>query len=141
MSEVLAIEPELFRVKADIELPQGQLNFLEIRVELSTICVSLSLPEVEPSELPSAEMTISVSDVDGTVDGIKGLADSSKGEAEWVSLFERDGKQKARPTLLIFSSEFDQALDFLVLQGQIQGEKVFEGTAQAGETALVGEEP
>ena len=50
-------------------------------------------------------------------------------------------KQEARPTLLIFSSESDQALDFLVLQGQIQGKKVLEGTAQADETALVGEEP
>ncbi|HIM38070.1 MAG TPA: DUF4349 domain-containing protein [Dehalococcoidia bacterium] len=141
VSEVLAIERELFRVRADIERSQGQLNFLERRVELSTISVSLSLPEFEPGELPSAAMTISVSDVDGTVDGIKGFADSFKGKVQRVSLSVRDGKQEARLTLLVFSSEFDQALDFLVSQGQIQSKEVFEGSVQTGETKLVEEEP
>ena len=141
VSEVLAIERELFRVRADIERSQGQLNFLERRVELSTISVSLSLPEFEPGELPSAAMTISVSDVDGTVDGIKGFADSFKGKVERVSLSERDGKQEARLTLLVFSSDFDQALDFLVSQGQIRSKEVFEGTVQTNQTALVEEEP
>lgn len=141
VSEVLAIERELFRVRADIERSQGELNFLERRVELSTISVSLSLPEFEPGELPSAAMTISVSDVDGTVDGIKGFVDSFKGKVERVSLSERDGKQEARLTLLVFSSDFDQALDFLVSQGQIRSKEVFEGTVQTNQTALVEEEP
>ena len=86
-------------------------------------------------------MTIFVSDVDGTVDGIKGFADSFKGKVQRVSLSERDGKQEARLTLLVFSSEFDQALDFLVSQGQIQSKEVFEGSVQTGETKLVEEEP
>lgn len=141
VSEVLAIERGLFRVRADIERSQGQLSFLERRVELSTISVSLSLPAFEPGELPSAAMTISVSDVDGTVDGIKGFVNSFKRKVERVSLSERNGKQEARLTLLVFKSEFDQALDFLVSQGQIRSKEVFEGTAQTGETELVEEEP
>ena len=42
--EVLAIERELTRVRLDIERLQGQLNFLERRIDLATITVSLSSP-------------------------------------------------------------------------------------------------
>tara|TARA_Y100000758_G_scaffold286768_1_gene237733 strand:+ start:242 stop:586 length:345 start_codon:yes stop_codon:yes gene_type:complete len=44
VSEVLAIERELTRVRSDIERFQGQLNFLERRIDLATITVSLSSP-------------------------------------------------------------------------------------------------
>lgn len=42
VSEVLAIELELTRVRSDIERFQGQSNFLERRIDLATITVSLS---------------------------------------------------------------------------------------------------
>ena len=42
VSEVLTIERELTRVRSDIERFQGQLNFLERRIDLATITVSLS---------------------------------------------------------------------------------------------------
>ena len=42
--EVLAIERELTRVRLDIERLQGQVNFLERRIDLATITVSLSSP-------------------------------------------------------------------------------------------------
>ena len=44
VSEVLAIERELTRVRSDIERFQGQLNFLERRIDLASITVSLSSP-------------------------------------------------------------------------------------------------
>ena len=44
--EVLAIERELTRVRLDIERLQGQLNFLERRIDLATITVSLSSPPI-----------------------------------------------------------------------------------------------
>ena len=44
VSEVLAIERELTRVRSDIERFQGQLNFLERRIDLATITVSLLSP-------------------------------------------------------------------------------------------------
>ena len=44
VSEILAIERELFRVRGEIERFQGQLNFLERRVALATITVSLFSP-------------------------------------------------------------------------------------------------
>ncbi len=141
VSEVLAIERELGRVRADIERYQGQLNFLERRVDLSTISVSLSPPRREPGELPSASMAVSVSDVGGTVEGVKGFAKSFKGRVERVFLSEKDGVQEARLTLLVFSDEFGQALDFLEAQGEVRNKEVFEGTIQPGETAVPEEKP
>ena len=44
VSEVLTIERELTRVRSNIERFQGQLNFLERRIDLATITVSLSSP-------------------------------------------------------------------------------------------------
>ena len=61
VSEVLTIERELSRVRSDIERFQGRLNFLERRVDLATISVSLFPPEVETGEPPSAALTLSVS--------------------------------------------------------------------------------
>ena len=141
VSEVLAIERELFRIRADIERFQGQLNFLERRVALSTITVSLSPPEREPGELPSASVTISVTDVGGTVDAVKAFAASFNGKVERVFQSEREGKQEARLTLLVFSSEFGQAVTFLEGQGKVRSKEVFEGTVQAGETAAPEEKP
>ena len=141
VSEVLAIERELFRIRADIERYQGQLNFLERRVDLSTISISLSPPEREPGELPSASVTISVTDVGGTVEAVKGFAASFEGKVERVFLSEREGKQEARLTLLVFSSEFGQAVDFLEDQGKVRNKEVFEGTVQTGETAVPEEKP
>ena len=42
VSEVLTIEWELTSVRLDIERFQGQLNFLERRIDLATITVSLA---------------------------------------------------------------------------------------------------
>ena len=52
MSEILTIERELSRIRSDIERAQGQLNFLERRVDLSTITVSLFPPDAEVAEPP-----------------------------------------------------------------------------------------
>ena len=46
VSEVLTIERELTRVRSDIERFQGQLNFLERRIDLATITVSLLSPPI-----------------------------------------------------------------------------------------------
>ena len=72
VSEILSIERELSRVLSDIERAQGQLNFLERRVDLSTVTVSLFPPDAEVAEPPSGSLTIEVSDVSRSVEGIQG---------------------------------------------------------------------
>jgi hypothetical protein len=53
VEDVLKVERELQRVREDIERIQGRINYLDSRVELSTITVSLSL-EDEPVEVVQA---------------------------------------------------------------------------------------
>ncbi len=47
LNDLLTLERELSRVRSDIERIQGQLSFLERRVELATITVSLTTPKEE----------------------------------------------------------------------------------------------
>ena len=54
VGEILAIERELSRIRSEIERLQGQLNFLERRVDLATIGVTLIPPREESVEPPSA---------------------------------------------------------------------------------------
>ena len=54
VSEALTIERELTRVRSDIERFQGQLNFLERRIDLATITVSLASPHRSSGQPPSA---------------------------------------------------------------------------------------
>ena len=127
VSEVLTIERELSRVRSDIERFQGQLNFLERRVDLATISVSLFPPEVETGEPPSAALTLSVSDVDATVDRVKGLVRSLDGVIDLVFLAQRDDKQQADLSLRVFTAQFDQAMDFFEGQGKVLSKELSEG--------------
>ena len=85
VSEVLTIERELTRVRSSIERFQGQLNFLERRIDLATITVSLFSPDKASGEPPSASMRIEVNGVTDHVDAVKSLAASSNGV--WWTLF------------------------------------------------------
>jgi len=71
VSDVLSIERELGRVRAEIERLEGQLGFIERRVALATINVSLNAPALAVIVPPSASMHIDVDDVDDALETIK----------------------------------------------------------------------
>ena len=104
MSEILTIERELSRVRSQVERLQGQLNFLERRVELATISVNLFPPKEVVAEPPSASVTIQVSDVTGSVDQVKAMVSALDGMLDRVSLLLRDGKERADLSLRVFTS-------------------------------------
>ena len=141
VSEVLAIERELFRVRSEIERFQGQLNFLERRVDLATISISLVSPEVRAGEPPSASLFIDVSDVSDTVARVKALAETLNGVVEEVFLSQRDGREEANFVLRVFTSEFDRAVDFLEDQGKVRSKELREGTTPPDQTVTASEEP
>ena len=141
VSEVLAIERELFRVRADIERYQGQLNFLERRIDLSTISISLVSPQVRTGEPPRASLSIRVSDVGQSVDSIKGLVVSLNGEVDRVFLSQQDGTEDAQLTIRVFSREFQQAMDFLEDQGKVRSKEISEATVPADEEATPPKDP
>ena len=141
VSEILTIERELSRVRSDIERDQGQLNFLERRVDLSTVTVSLFPPDAEVAQPPSGSLTIEVSDVSRSVEGIKALVSGVGGELDRVFVAVRDGKESSDVTLRVFSKNFEQVLSSVEAQGKVRAEEVRETTAPMEGKATSPEEP
>ncbi|MCH8832563.1 MAG: DUF4349 domain-containing protein [Chloroflexi bacterium] len=127
VSEVLAIERELTRVRSSIERFQGQLNFLERRIDLATITVSLVSPEKRSGEPPSASMRIEVNGVTDHVDAVKSLVASSNGVVDSVLVSLRNGKESAVMTVHVFSDDFNSTVGFLEDQGRVRSKDVQEG--------------
>jgi hypothetical protein len=128
VSDVLAIERELNRVRSEIERVQGQLNFLERRVDLATISMSLSPPRLRIGDPPSAFLGIEVSDVTGTVNDVKGVVSSLGGSLDRVLLSSREGKESAEMSFRVFDRDFTQMMDSLERQGVVKNKEVREGT-------------
>ena len=129
VSEILAVERELSRIRSDIERDQGQLNFLERRVDLSTITVSLFPPDAEVAEPPSGSLTIEVSDVPRSVEEIKTLVSGVVGELDRVFVAMRDGEESSEVTLRVFSKNFEQVLSSVEAKGKVRAKEVRETTA------------
>jgi hypothetical protein len=127
VSEILTIERELSRVRSDIERVQGQLNFLERRVDLATISVSLFPPGSRLPEPPSANTSIEYSDVSARIDAVKELAASLNGEIDQVLRSTQDGRDRADISFRVFPSDFEQALRVVESQGKIVSRNVREG--------------
>ena len=127
VSEILTIERELSRVRSDIERFQGQLKFLERRVDLATITVSLVMPPLESIESPSASLSIEVTEVAASVDRVKSLVITLNVVVDQVVLSLRDDRSKANISLRVFPADFQQALDFLESEGDVFVKEVREG--------------
>ena len=127
VSEVLTIERELTRVRSDIERFQGQLNFLERRIDLATITVSLTSLHRSSGQPPSASLKIEVNGVKDHVEAVKALVASSDGVVDAVLVSLREGKESAVMTVHVFSDDFDTTIDFLEGQGKVRSKDLEEG--------------
>lgn len=127
VSDVLTIERELSRIRSEIERLQGQLNFLERRVELATISVSLSQPPEEVGEPPFGSLALEVADVVVTVERVKASVASLKGVLDRVFVSERDGVQRAEVAVRVFSADFGQAIAIMEGQGKVRFKELSEG--------------
>ncbi|MEE9285364.1 MAG: DUF4349 domain-containing protein, partial [Dehalococcoidia bacterium] len=132
VTEILTIERELTRVRSDIERSQGQLNFLERRVALATITVTLAPPEDFAGRPPSGSLAIAVDDVSGAVNEIKALVARLEGAVDSVFLTVRGGDETAELSFRVFRPDFDQALASLEELGELQRKEVREGQTPAG---------
>jgi len=127
VSDVLTIERELSRIRSEIERLQGQLNFLERRVELATISISLSQPPEEVGEPPFGSLALEVSDVVETVELVKSSVASLKGVVDRVFVSERDGVQRAEVAVRVFSADFGLAITTMEGQGKVRFKELSEG--------------
>ena len=127
VTEILTVERELTRVRADIERAQGRLNFLERRVDLATIQVSLFLPGSGPSNPPVANFTIDASDVSDQVNRLKSYVAGLGGAMDQVYLYTNEGGERAEVTFRVFSQDFYQASAFIEDQGKLRSRNIREG--------------
>ncbi|MCH7713165.1 MAG: DUF4349 domain-containing protein [Chloroflexi bacterium] len=141
VSEILTIERELSRVRADIERDQGRLNFLERRVDLATINVTLSPPSLETGDSPSASLTVSAPDVRASVEAVKGLVSNLGGVMDRVLLTGGGSGQAADLSLRVFAADFSQALAAIEREGDVLDREVREGSNPSRNEASTPEEP
>jgi hypothetical protein len=136
VGEILSIERELSRIRSDIERFQGQLNFLERRVDLSTISVFLFPPTERVAQPPSGSLTVESSEVSARVTEIKNKVASLEGMVDRAFLSVRDGRERADISLRVFPEDFDETMKFLEETGVVRSKEVREGAApREGETA------
>ena len=142
LNDLLTLERELSRVRSDIERIQGQLSFLERRVELATITVSLTTPKEEQvGEPPSATLTVEVSDANQRAKEVKALVSTLGGEMDRVFLVVRDGEERAELSFRVFSSDFEQAVSLIEDLGKVRSKELREGVSQDNGQQRDGEEP
>jgi hypothetical protein len=141
VGEILTIERELSRVRSEIERLQGQLNFLERRVELATISVSLFPPQEEVPTPPSASLVVELPVVSNRVNEIKNLVSTLGGEVDRVFLSSRDGRERADISFRVFPKDFGQAVEFLEGSGDVLSKELSEGSAASTAETEQPEEP
>ena len=127
VSDVLTVERELSRVRADIERLQGQLEFIQRSVALATIAVSFVLPPGAIPSAPSASLQIEVDDVERSANRVRGLVDGVGGTMGRVIVSTHRDGQYAALNFQVPASAFDNVLaslaeDGVVLQREVQSD-------------------
>jgi len=128
ISDIISIERELARVRSTIEQLQGQLNFLERRVDLSTIFIELFPPNEDRVQPPSAFLSIKLDDVSGRVAELRALAESFEGRIDRVVISERNGIERAELTLVVFANDFRAVLASIESEGDINVKETNQAT-------------
>ena len=125
VSDVLTVERELGRVRANVERLQGQLDFIERSVALATITVTFALPPDPTASAPSASLRIEVRDVERSVRRTRDLVDQAGGTmGQVVTVSTQQDGQEAFLSFLVPASAFDSVLTSLVGDGVVLHQEV-----------------
>ena len=125
VSDVLTVERELGRVRANVGRLQGQLDFIERSVALATITVTFALPPDPTASAPSASLRIEVRDVERSARRIRDLVDQADGTmGQVVTVSTQQDGQEAFLSFLVPASAFDSVLTSLVGDGVVLHQEV-----------------
>lgn len=125
--EVVSVERELARVRAEVERLQGQLNFLERRVDLATIYLTLLPPGRIPTDPPIANFTLAVSGVDDKVAELKSYVAEVEGEIDEVHWLTYEDGERANVTFRVYAGDFAGTTAFVEEQGRVSHRELREG--------------
>ncbi|MEC9308464.1 MAG: DUF4349 domain-containing protein [Chloroflexota bacterium] len=126
ISDILSIERELYRVRSDIERYQGQLNFLESKIDLSTIYITLFTPYKSSPEPPSAFLVVENSKVSKRVQEIKSFAKNGGVLIDKITASKRNGQESSTINMRLYPKDFINTLDFLEDLGEVTSKDVNE---------------
>ncbi len=127
VTEILTVERELARVRSTIEQTQGRLNFLERRVDLATINVSLFPPGALPTNPPIANYTLDVAHVSDRVARLKNFVAGLDGEIDQVHLMTYENEERANVSFRVFVQDFNRTVEFIEGQGRVELRELNEG--------------
>ncbi|MBI3743653.1 MAG: DUF4349 domain-containing protein [Chloroflexi bacterium] len=132
VGDVLTVERELTRVRSDIERMQGQLNFLQRRVDLATITVSLVTPDQFAGTPPKASLGVEVRAVQQAVDAMKALATRLNGSVTSVVVRQQGDTETADVTVSVYRADFRDAVASATALGKVTRKEVNEGASTIG---------
>ena len=119
VSDVLTVERELSRVRADIERLQGQLEFLQRSVALATITVSFVLPPGSVPVAPSATLQLEVEDVEYSADLVQELVNGAGGAMSRVIIRTRQDSEEAYLSFSVPASALHGTLTSIAVDGVV----------------------
>ncbi len=119
VSDVLTVERELNRVRANIEQLQGQLDFIQRSVSLATITVSFALPPGSTSVAPSASLQLEVEEVEPSVWLVQELVERAGGSMGRVLVTTRENSQEAFLSFSLPAAALDSALNAMMAEGVV----------------------
>ena len=138
ISEILIIEQELTRVRTELERVQGQLNFLERRVDLATITVFLTPPQRDDSQAPSGSLTVETPVVSNSVEAVKAMVAQVDGKIDRVFTSIKNERERTLMSVRVFSKDFNLLVFAVEDQGGLVSKEVHEG--KAGDSVSPGTE-
>ncbi len=146
VNDILSLEREISRVRADIERIQGQLNVLSRRVDYSTIAFTLQLPQptLPPTPTPTptplpvgnapyASMVLKVANVETAYAEIKNYAASVKAEIDAATIVINGEDKRADLGIRFLRADFPQAVTTIESKGKAATKEVRDGTTGPGD--------
>jgi hypothetical protein len=125
VSDLLEVEKELGRVRAQIEEMQGSLKYLDAQVQFATVTIQVTEKNMD---LPAAfvlkrraQLALFSTDVEKTFAEVRSVVDGAKAQIS-SSTIDRDstGEATARLTLLIVPEEADALIERIRTMGRVQ---------------------
>ena len=141
INDVLSIERELTRIRSEIERLQGQLNFLERRVALATLSVSLFTPGTVRTEPPSASYGVDVKDVARAIDEVEAVAASVEGLVDASVVTISDAETSGFVAIRVPRDDFERAVTAVEAIGDVQTKTVRTGERSDDPEAAFSDEP
>ncbi|MCH7656326.1 MAG: DUF4349 domain-containing protein, partial [Chloroflexi bacterium] len=124
VSDVLTVERELSRVRSEVERLAGQLAFLDRRVALASIVVSMSLPPEKTAQPSTSSIRVQVADVGDAVRDVLAALAQAGGETDRSLLTVRNGAEEASLFLRVPEAKFDTLQDAIERTGTVAFKQV-----------------